>query len=145
LKLQPTQTEYPIILEYLNVMLPHNLNILHFYYKSPYFLKVYVKEIEEFQQNVFNDPKNPHIPDICSFLYYPLMPNSLQEDSVKGKRPLSMALKNSSGECFESMIQILMLDPCEVNYMRNIKQYIIKLLSYDSDVIRDFLQTRCHK
>lgn len=56
-----------------------------------------------------------------------------------------MALKNSSGDCFEIMIKMLMLDPCEINYMKDIKNYIIKLLSYDSEVIRTFLQTRFHK
>jgi len=50
-----------------------------------------------------------------------------------------MALKGSYGECFELMAQMLMLDPCGINYMKHIKDYIIKLLSYDSDIIRNFL------
>jgi hypothetical protein len=54
-----------------------------------------------------------------------------------------MALKGSYGECFELMAQMLMLDPCGINYMRHIKHYIIKLLSYDSDIIRKFLQFKC--
>ena len=38
---------------------------------------------------------------------------------------------------------MLMLDPYEVNYMRLIKPYIIKFLSYESDIIRNFLQSKC--
>jgi hypothetical protein len=38
---------------------------------------------------------------------------------------------------------MLMLDPCGINYMRHIKPYIIKLLSYDSDIVRNFLQSKC--
>ena len=64
-------------------------------------------------------------------------------EGIKGKRGLSMALKGSYGECFELMVQMLMLDPCGINYMRHIKHYIIKLLSYDSNVIRNFLQSKC--
>jgi hypothetical protein len=79
----------------------------------------------------------------CSFIYYPLIPIS-NDETKAGKRPLSMALKGSAGECFEIMIQVLMLDICEINYMRHIKQYIIKLLSYDSEIVRQFLATRCH-
>jgi len=58
----------------------------------------------------------------------------------KGNRGLSMVLKGSYGECFELMVDMLMLDPCGINYMRHIKPYIIKLLSYDSDIVRKFLQ-----
>jgi hypothetical protein len=54
-----------------------------------------------------------------------------------------MALKGSYGECFELMIKMLMLDSCGINYMRHVKPYIIKLLSYDSDIIRNFLKFRC--
>jgi hypothetical protein len=53
-----------------------------------------------------------------------------------------MVLKGSYGECFELMVQMLMLDPCGINYMRHIKPYIIKLLSYDSDIVRNFLQSK---
>ena len=41
------------------------------------------------------------------------------------------------------MVQMLMLDPCGINFMRHIKPYIIKLLSYDSDIVRNFLQSKC--
>jgi hypothetical protein len=61
---------------------------------------------------------------------------------AKGKRGLSMVLKGSHGECFELMVQMLMLDPCGINYMRHIKPCIIKLLSYDSDIVRNFLQSK---
>jgi hypothetical protein len=41
------------------------------------------------------------------------------------------------------MVQMLMLDPCGINYIKHIKPYIIKLLSYDSDIVRNFLQSKC--
>jgi hypothetical protein len=66
----------------------------------------------------------------------------MKEDE-KGKRGLSMVLKGSYGESFELMVQMLMLDQCGINYMRHIKPYIIKLLSYDSETVRKFLQSKC--
>ena len=115
---------------------------MHIYHRSSYFLSIFLRELTDQMQEIKRDPKNSHAEEICPFLYYSLIPLTLTK-GVKGKRGLSMALKGSYGECFELMIQMLMLDPCGINYMSHIKPYIIKLLSYDSDIIRDFLQSRC--
>jgi hypothetical protein len=56
-----------------------------------------------------------------------------------------MALKGSYGECFELMVEMLMLHECGINYMTHIKPYIIKLLSYESDIVRNFLQSKCSR
>ena len=82
-------------------------------------------------------------------MYYPLIPASSKLQNycggIKGLRPLNMALKNNCWESFEFMLKILMLDPCEINYMNYIKKNLINLLSYESDIAYEFLTKRCYR
>ena len=79
-----------------------------------------------------------------SFLFYSLMPQTLK-NQFEGKEPLIIALYNNFFQSFELYIEMLMLDTLETPYMMSIKKNLIKLLSYDSELVHRFLQTRCQK
>ena len=59
--------------------------------------------------------------DSLAFAYYVLLPNST--DTKKGRRPLSICLKQSSPKCLEQMLELLMLDQ-DQDYMRYIEPYL---------------------
>jgi hypothetical protein len=67
----------PLILDYLKVQLPFNINIVHIYHRSSYFLSIFLRGLTDQMQEIKRDPKNYHAEEICPFLYYSLIPLTL--------------------------------------------------------------------
>jgi hypothetical protein len=100
---------------------------------SEIFLKNFTKELK-YQ---LNDLCNP---EALNYVYYTLLPNITF--TKNGRRPFSMALKQNSPKCVESMLELLKLNSKQ-DYMRYIDRYLLKLLNMRSEVFYKFFDSSC--
>ncbi len=101
LEAKQDKTPFKPILKYLKVSLQNENNLLHQFALNENFLKTLYKEVRYRVQELEDM-------DSLNFAFYVLMPNNTK--ATKGRRPLSICLKQSSPKCLEQMFELLLLD-----------------------------------